>query len=80
MIWMLRQVTQQQLAPWLSEGQASDSVFRAMASVPMQWVGLGVSQDLPFDAEEFFAAAREKKTKRGAEGDSEMAEAHVVLA
>jgi hypothetical protein len=60
MIWMLSHVAQQQLAPWLREGQVSDPVFRTIASIPMQWVGSEVRQGLPFDIEEFLRCLNEQ--------------------
>jgi len=60
-IWMLRQLAPEQLSPWLTEGQVADSVFRAMASIPMEWIGSGVRQGFPFDTEEFFRRLSEQR-------------------
>ena len=59
MIWMLTHVAQQQLTPWLRDGKIADPVFRAMASIPMEWVGSEVKQCLPFDVEEFLRRLNE---------------------
>ena len=59
MIWMLTHVAQQQLTPWLRDGKIADPVFRAMASIPMEWVGSEVKQSLPFDVEEFLRRLNE---------------------
>ena len=59
MIWMLTHVAQQQLTPWLREGKVADPVFRAMASIPMEWFGSEVKQSLPFDVEEFLRRLNE---------------------
>jgi hypothetical protein len=59
-IWMLTHVAQQQLAPWLREGQVADPVFRTLASIPMKWFGSGVRQGLPFDVEEVLRRLSER--------------------
>ena len=58
-IWMLTHVAQQQLTPWLRDGNVANPVFRAMASIPMEWVGSEVKQSLPFDVEEFLRRLNE---------------------
>jgi len=60
MIWMLTHVAQQQLTPWLRDGKNADPVFRAMASIPMEWVGSEVKQSLPFDVAEFLRRLNER--------------------
>ncbi|HET6180510.1 MAG TPA: hypothetical protein VFE61_26555 [Candidatus Sulfotelmatobacter sp.] len=53
-IWMLTQLAKPQLTPYLIEGNGlADPVFRTMASIPMEWVGPEVRQDLPFDVSDF---------------------------
>jgi len=59
-ISILTQVAQQQLAPWLREGQVADPVFRTAASIPMKWVGSEQRQGLPFDFEEFLRRLSER--------------------
>lgn len=59
-IWVLTQVAQQQLAPWLRDGKVVDPVFRVMASIPMEWVGSEVKQGLPFNVEEFLRRLNER--------------------
>lgn len=55
MIWLLRQMAQEQLAPWTKEGQFDDAIFRVAATISMEWMEIGVSrQGLPFDVDEFF--------------------------
>jgi hypothetical protein len=55
MIWMLNQTAQEQLTPWVKDEQVSDAVFQTMATIPMEWVGVGRAREvLPFDVEEFF--------------------------
>ena len=58
-IWMLTHVAQQQLTPWLRDGKVAGPVFRAMASIPMEWFGSEVRQSLPFDVEEFLRRLNE---------------------
>ena len=54
MLWMLVRHVQDQIAPWLKEGNPDDAIFRAIAQVPMEWMGVGVVRNgLPFDAEDF---------------------------
>lgn len=67
MIEMLSYIAQQlkpdeaqQLAPWLKEGQVPDPVFRAIAAVPMVWIGSEVRQGFPFDVEEFHRRLNEQ--------------------
>jgi len=51
---------QDQVSPWLKEGKPDDVVFRAIAQVPMEWMGIGVERKgLPFDFEEFMRRVRE---------------------
>ena len=59
MIWMLTHVAQQQLTPWLRDGKIADPVFRAMASIPMEWVRSEVKQSLPFNVAEFLRRLNE---------------------
>jgi len=54
MIWVLNQFAQEQLAPWVKDGELSDAVFRTMATIPMEWVGHTELEGLPFDIERFF--------------------------
>lgn len=58
-IWMLTHVAQQQLTPWLREGEVADLVFRTVASIPMQWLGSEVRQGSPFDMGEFLRRLNE---------------------
>jgi len=59
-ISILTHVAQQQLAPWLREGQVADPVFRTAASIPMKGVGSEVRQGLPFDVEDFLRRLSER--------------------
>ena len=54
MVWVLSQIAQGQLAPWVKDEQVSDAVFQTMATIPMEWIGPGRQKGLPFDVEEFF--------------------------
>lgn len=54
MILLLARGMPEQLSPWIKDGEPSDAVFRAMATIPMEWIGHEERQGLPFDIEEFF--------------------------
>lgn len=66
LIWLLEQLAQPRLAPWLSaeNGFADHPVFRTIASMPVEWIGQGVREDFPFDVDEFFRRLRERETER----------------
>jgi hypothetical protein len=53
MLFMLTKVGQEHLSPWMKDGQLADSVFRAAALVPMEWLGKEEREGFPFDMEEF---------------------------
>ena len=59
MIQVVNQVAQEQLAPWVKDEEISDTVFRTMAMIPMQWAGHTDREGLSFDVEEFFRRSRE---------------------
>jgi hypothetical protein len=59
MIWVLMQIAQEQLAPWIKGEEVSDIVFRTMATIPMEWIGATERQGLPFDVDELFRRLRE---------------------
>jgi hypothetical protein len=53
-LFLLRMIAPEQWAQLTSNGQPSDSVFAAVAKVPMEWMGVGiVRQGPPFNFEEF---------------------------
>lgn len=54
MIWLLSQFAKEKFAPWITDKQVSDVVFRTMSKIPMEWLGHTPRRDLPFDVEEFF--------------------------
>jgi hypothetical protein len=60
MLGMLIRHAPEQLAPWLKEGNPDDAVFRAIAQVPMEWMGVGIVRNgLPFDTEDFMRRVNE---------------------
>ena len=59
MIRVLNQFAQKQLAPWVKDEEVSDAVFRAMATIPMEWVGHTGREGSPFDVEKFFRRLKE---------------------
>lgn len=59
-LWILGQVAPDLLAPWTKDGQFDDVIFRAIAQVPMEWIGVGITHEgLPFDVEDFMRRVRE---------------------
>jgi hypothetical protein len=48
------------LAMWKRSGQFHDAVFRVVATIPMTWIGEGLSQSLPFDVDAFFEELRKE--------------------
>jgi hypothetical protein len=65
MIWVLNQLAQEQLAPWIKDEEVSDAVFRTMATIPMEWIGHAEREGLPFDVEEFFRRLRQDGVQNG---------------
>ena len=60
MLWVVQHASREALAPWTKDDQLADEVFRAIATVPMEWMGVGVPrQGLPFDADDFLRRVRE---------------------
>ena len=65
MILVLNKVAQEQLVPWIKDEEVSDAVFRAVATIPMEWVGHTEREGLPFDVEEFFRRLSEGGVQNG---------------
>ena len=65
MLGLVTRHAQEQLAPWVNQGEVSqgemdDAVFRAIAEVPMEWMGVGIMRHgPPFDFEDFMRRVRE---------------------
>jgi hypothetical protein len=60
MMWVVQHASPEALAPWTKDNQLTDAVFRAIATVPMEWMGVGIPRrGLPFDAEDFLRRVRE---------------------
>lgn len=56
MMEMMTMVAPKQMAEFMREGEPSDAVFRAAATVSMTWMGIGAPQkEFPFDTNEFLA-------------------------
>ena len=54
MLALMVALDQEQLADFLHDGQPADSLFKAAAEVPMEWIAVGVErQGLPLDHHEF---------------------------
>lgn len=53
LLWLLSQIAPTQFAALLEDGQPSDAAFRAAAKVRSEWMGEGITQQAPFDVEEF---------------------------
>jgi hypothetical protein len=61
LIWMMTQFASEQITPFIKDGQPTDSVFRAAAKIPLEWMGVGiVRQGPPFDPDEFLRLCAEK--------------------
>ena len=70
MLGLVTRHAQEQLAPWVNQaevnqaevnqGEMDDAIFRAIAEVPMEWMGVGiVRHGPPFDFEDFIRRVRE---------------------
>jgi|SRR5713101_189770 len=47
------------LEPWTKEDHLADVVFRAIAEIPMEWIGVGVEREgWPFDPDDFMRRVR----------------------
>jgi len=58
---MMNQIAPEQLARFMRDGEPQESVFRAAAKVPVEWMGVGiVRQGPPFDVNEFLRLCGEK--------------------
>jgi hypothetical protein len=54
LIRMMSQIAPVQLKKFMREGKPNDSVFRAAAKVPLEWMGVGIVREgPPFDVNEF---------------------------
>jgi hypothetical protein len=62
MLSLLTKIAQEQLSPWMKEGQLEDSVFRAAANVRMEWLGKDEREGFPFDMDEFLRLCGERGT------------------
>ena len=40
MIRLLSEFAHEQLAPWIKDEEVSNAVFRTMATIPMEWIGI----------------------------------------
>jgi hypothetical protein len=59
MIGLVLNTLPAELAPWTKEDRVDDAVFRAIAQVPMEWLGVGIErQGWPFDVEDFMRRVR----------------------
>jgi hypothetical protein len=57
---MLQHIVPQMFEPWTKDGELADSVFRAAAQVPMEWMAVGVvRRGLPFDPDDFIRRVNE---------------------
>ena len=65
MIRVLDRLAHEQLAPWIKEEEVSDAVFRTMATIPMEWIGLTDREGLPFEVEDFFRRLSEGRMQNG---------------
>ena len=40
MMWVVEHASPEALAPWTKDERLDDAVFRAIAEVPMEWMGV----------------------------------------
>ncbi|MFY9672915.1 MAG: hypothetical protein WAK13_00610 [Terriglobales bacterium] len=59
MLWLLSQIAPVQFATFMRDGQLIDTAFRAAATVPVKWVGEGITDQSPFDVGEFLRLCSE---------------------
>jgi hypothetical protein len=60
MMWVVEHASPEALAPWTKDERLDDAVFRAIAEVPMEWMGVGAPRHgLPFDVDDFLHRVRE---------------------
>lgn len=59
LLWLLSQIAPTQFAAFSKDGQPTDATFRAAANVPAEWMGEGLTQQAPFDVDEFLRLCSE---------------------
>jgi hypothetical protein len=59
LLWLLSQIAPTQFAAFSKDGQPIDAAFRAAANVPAEWMGEGLTQQAPFDVDEFLRLCSE---------------------
>jgi hypothetical protein len=47
------------LKPWTKDGELTETVFKAAAKIPMEWIGENLRHGLPFDVEDFMRRVSE---------------------
>jgi hypothetical protein len=61
LIWMMGHIAPERFARFMREGEPDETVFRAAAKVPVEWIGVGISrQGPPFDVDEFLRLCGEE--------------------
>jgi len=60
MLWILTLDPGDPLAPWRRGVRMADVVFRVAAVFPIEWVGEGLRDDLPFDVDAFLQELRDE--------------------
>jgi hypothetical protein len=59
-IHLLKMLSPDLLSEWRKDGQMDERVFRAAATIPLNWQKVGVIREgLPFDVEDFMRRVRE---------------------
>jgi hypothetical protein len=54
LLWMMDHIAPEELARFMRDGEPEESVFRAAAKIPVEWMGVGIArQGPPFDVNEF---------------------------
>jgi hypothetical protein len=58
---LISHIAAEQLAPFMQDGEPNDCVFRAAATIPADWMGMGVTRDgPPFNVNEFLRLCAEE--------------------
>jgi hypothetical protein len=60
MVWLLSQIARERFSVFTKDDQPIDSVFRAAAKVPVEWMGEGITSQAPFDVDEFLRLCGEQ--------------------
>ena len=63
MLWILSQIARERFSRFTKDGHPIDAVFRAAATVPIEWMGEAITTRAPFDVDEFLRLCGEQQGK-----------------